>query len=355
MFMGIGMARRRRRYLWLARFMQDHAAPIGSLLPADVGNLTVIDGENRLSIGGGRLQCAGGRTAPSWGDPAVSSAASYGRITGRAFLCHVTPGAVAGAEARFGWRDAALPPANNGAGALRATFGRWRPVDAGIGALDLDFYSAGSVYQLACVLRGAGCWFLVRGADAALWTLLWVSDAGAVSPVTANIVNYNLSFTAGHLRVTDLRGPWASDYGPATSRIASPANGASAIMQPDALIELTWTPQVGDTQELTMRRTDDNNRWIIVCDQIGGTVKIVECNAGVQTERASASQTWTAGVPYRLVVICVGASLAVYVANTAKASYALATFNQTATGVGVRIAGSNLVCWPRNICLPAGA
>jgi hypothetical protein len=349
----IGIARRKRRYLLRARFMQDRAAPLEASVPADVGALVTVDTEHRLSIDGGRLRCAGGRAAPAWGDPAVSSAAPYARRCGRAFLCQVTPGNLS-TEARFGWRDAAQAPGNNGAGALRASYGRWRPIDAGIGVLDLDGYSAGSACQLACVLRSAGCWFLTQADTAGLWRLVWVSDAGSVSPVTANAVSYSLPFSLADLRVTDLGGAWADDYGIATDHLANAPDGATAVMAPDALVEVTWTPRVGDTQELSVRQIDDNNRWIVLCDQVAGTVKIVECNAGVETERASAAQTWTVGAAYRLVVICAGPSLAVYVANVAKASYALATFNQAATGVRVRLAASNLVCWPREVRLPAG-
>jgi hypothetical protein len=43
--------------------------------------------------------------------------------------------------------------------------------------------------------------------------------------------------------------------------------------------------------ELAVRWTDDNNCWIFRFDHVAGTIKIVERNAGVETERASISRS----------------------------------------------------------------
>lgn len=117
----------------------------------------------------------------------------------------------------------------------------------------------------------------------------------------------------------------------------------------NALIEQTWTAVTDETWELSTRRTDDDNRWIVRCDQAGSTIKLIERNAGVETERSSAAQTWTNGTQYRLVVVQDGDAIRTYVANVAKNSYTSASFNNTATGVETDKAGSNLVTYPRTL------
>ena len=33
-------------------------------------------------------------------------------------------------------------------------------------------------------------------------------------------------------------------------------------MSADGLVECTWTPQAGETLNISIRRTDDNNQWV---------------------------------------------------------------------------------------------
>jgi len=166
----------------------------------------------------------------------------------------------------------------------------------------------------------------------------------------ARVINH----TVDNLRVTDLTGAWTSDYGIATQRKATSVDSDTITMQANALVEHTITAATGVTQELNVRYTDADNRWIVRMDQAGSTCKLIERNAGTETERASAAQTWTNGSTYRIVVICDGTTITSFVAYVQKNTYASATLNQTATTATVSNAGTNLISWPRTVTLPAG-
>jgi hypothetical protein len=122
-------------------------------------------------------------------------------------------------------------------------------------------------------------------------------------------------------------------------------------MTANGLVEATWTAATGATYELDVRRTDNDNRWIIRCDQGGSTIKLIERNGGGETERSSAAQTWTNLTAYRIVAVCDTQSIKTVVGVTAKNSYALASFNATATGVKTSHAVADLVSWPRTISI----
>ena len=109
---------------------------------------------------------------------------------------------------------------------------------------------------------------------------------------------------------------------------------------------MTWAAVTGQVLELSTRQTDTDNRWIIRCDQAGSTIKIIERNAGTETERATAAQTFTNGVSYRVSISQFGNTISTSVDVSAKASYASAAFNNTATIVTTNRAGTNLVTWP---------
>ncbi len=156
------------------------------------------------------------------------------------------------------------------------------------------------------------------------------------------------------LRIVELTAPWNTDYGIATSRVASPSNGETTTMEADAIVEFTWTPAAGETLDLMVRRDSDADCWSVVCAESTATnpdtIKLIERNGG-DTERSSTSQTFSAGTAYRIVVVCDGSSIETYVANVAKNSYASASHNQTSTGVKVSgfTTGSDLVAWPRTL------
>jgi hypothetical protein len=180
--------------------------------------------------------------------------------------------------------------------------------------------------------------------------LLWVDTLGSASPVravTGPSAPARMCAGVDFLRVTQLSPPWNTDYGIATNRVATTSAVSETTSEANALIEHTITAATGVTQELSIRRTDDDNRWVIRMDQAGSTIKLIERNGAAETERSSAAQTWTNGTAYRVVAIADGNAIRSFVADVARNAYTSATFNNTATGVQVSHAGSDLVAWPR--------
>lgn len=326
------------------RFTTDQAAPLTSPYTeaGAVGSLTITDTTNKVSVAGGELFVQGGIAASF--NPGVTSG-SLVRATGRGLLfdARITAGRL-----DIGW-----------ANTPSASYVAEIELISGLSAQDIRIPGAssslppynlisGTQYPLAIILRSSGAFWILNGL---LW---WVHFGATNTPLYVTIRMYG-STSAGtgaktdNLRVTDLPAPWNTDYGIATNRTASPSAGASTTMEANALVEFAWTAATGATLELDVRRTDASNRWIVRGSQAGSTIKLIECNAGVETERSSAAQTWTNGTSYRVVVLCDGTTIRTYVANALKNSYTSASFNQSATGVRVSHAGTNLVTWPRTL------
>lgn len=188
--------------------------------------------------------------------------------------------------------------------------------------------------------------------------LMWVDTDTDTAARTAAVSSYQDAATVRSLYLCDLRdidSRFGPDYGLATQRVATP-DAATITHEANALIEWTTPPVVaGQVYELSVRQTNADNRWIIRGDQAAGTIKLFERNNAVETERASASQTWTVGNTYRIVVVADGTTIQGYVADSWKWQYTSATFNQTATtAMCSHAGGANLVSWPRYVTLPAG-
>jgi hypothetical protein len=200
----------------------------------------------------------------------------------------------------------------------------------------------------------AGALYIVDG------NLEWAS---AFNSTPTPGVYFELSQTGTSLELDDLRvvtlsGDWAMDWAIATNRTASPSSGATSTMTADGLVEFTWTAATGETLDLAVRSTDSNNRWIARCDQAGSTIRLYEKNGGTETQRATAAQTWTNGTAYRILVRCVGSTIATWVGTadnnyTQKNNYASASFNNTATGIAASgfATGANFVAWPRTVTI----
>lgn len=334
-------------YLMRDEYITDRAGGAVNATAAEPGPGTrsVIDAGNRMSIAAGRLVVAAGGAE---GNPGIVYGA-LSRVAGRAVIARsANVGGTFGAY--FGYTTDALSlimaAVPHGIyfrqAALRVLINGGH---TGVG--DLDAFAAGTDYRVAIVLRAVGAFHLAE-LSAGVWSLIWVDgtlNAATVYPVYSQFAG---ECSTTYLRVTDLTS-WGAI---ATNETAIAAIGATTTSEANAIIEATWTAVAGETYELSVRRTDDDNRWIIRGDQVGSTIKLIQREAGAETERASAAQTWTNGTAYRIVVTQNGNTIKTYVANTAKNSYALAAFNNGATGAKTSHAVANLIAWPRTI--PAG-
>lgn len=219
------------------------------------------------------------------------------------------------------------------------------------------FLSGPTPTQFAFVMRGTGGFDLYRAGVSGAWTLAWVYNTGTADLYAKSFMNLAVAqnFSLTNWRVADLGGAFATDYGLATDRKATSAANDTIAMAVDAIVEYTVTAATGVTQELMVRRTDDNNCCIVRMDQAGSTIRVYERIAGVETPvGASTAQTWTNGTQYRVVLIIAGNVVTPVVANVGKTAGTLAG-NTSATGVKVSRAGADLVSWPRSVSIAEAA
>jgi hypothetical protein len=252
----------------------------------------------------------------------------------------------------MGWYNSATPsqPSSNMVAGLQA--GSFPFAYSNLAAVqDGLAFSTDAEHTVWTILRGTGFWLISDN------KLEWIGNAGNGATVYPGFMGYNIEGRyAERFAGVQLSGIWASEYGPATNRVASPANGEVTTSEAEATVEVTWTAATGETYELSFRRTDDNNRYLVRCSQAGGTIRVYRVQAGVETELTggTTTQTWTNGTQYRIVVKFVGTSIRVWVNTTNKNVATATSFNQSATGV--KSAGgattSNLIAWPYNISAP---
>ena len=327
-------------YLFKDQFTTNQAAPITTPRTCEPGpgTLVVIDLDTTISISSNKLAFAGGGTA-GWNRKAVYSPSSIARVNGLAIYGKVVRGA--------GDQIFSLPGFNKNNTDFNGNnidiawyYGNWR--NTGV----FFSLSGGVEYKFLNIVRSTGYFGLIKGGIFSEWTLKAVSSFGADATLYGCIGAYTDPFTVDDLQIVTLTSLWASDFGIATHYIASPAINETTSSEANATIAMTWAAVTGQVLELSTRQTDTDNRWIIRCDQAGSTIKIIERNAGTETERATAAQTFTNGVSYRVSISQFGNTISTSVDVSAKASYASAAFNNTATIVTTNRAGTNLVTWP---------
>ncbi len=345
-------------YSLLARFGTDKAAPLGSPLAVDVGQLLIVDAESKLAIASGVLNCAGGKATPAWGDPGVWGNVGLARAAGRALLCDLTKPSASTDGPMVGW-DTDQAGTLDGAAWYFDASGVIKVRDQGTTlAFQPLSYTANVVQRLAVVLRAAGAFYLARAAGQSLYTLGWVSNAGTASSLYPAISGLAAAYTADNLRAADLGGAWAQAYGIATSRLVNPAASATATMTPDALIEWTNTFTIGKATWVRYRMQDSQNYWLACAEAADGAISFWQVVNGTYTQRGSGAGAYSAGTN-RTVVVVDGNKHTIYVNNVQKISYTdPSNLFINATGIQVNRKDSpitELIAWPRRVALPEGA
>jgi lysophospholipase L1-like esterase len=348
-------------YVLLDTFASDLPSPLPSTRSAEPGpgNWALVDTSGVLQILDGKVSAIGAGPA-SFDNPKISypSQTRVGGLTVLANMKDALDDSGSAARNEVGWASDAATPSANSQGRF-SWFSRQPSIPSGPYALP----PFGGIGDQGIVLRPSNGFFqIVR--DHGRWKLSWVDTSGSASTVYPYFSSYGANIgtvSLDNFRTTQLTGPIATASGMATNRSAVTANGTQGAQEADALIEWTYTAATGVTAELMFRRTDDSNTYILRMNQSGSTAKIIKKVAGVETEIKSVAQTWTNATTYRIVVVLEGLDCFVYVdgASVIRLSSAdspLATFNQTATGVKVNRAGTDLICWPRDITdyLPDG-
>ncbi len=338
---------------FMTGFRSPAAAPIASPFVMELGSTVVnlVDTNSAFAVANSMFGVVG--TPGANGDGFLSNAA-LARKAGRALL--VCFAQHLGQIPLMGWQvTGTLGNTGIDIGADFANSTSFRAKNGTSAPATETVTSAHHVY-VACVMRGTGGFTLVRNGSWGPYLLAWPFHT--VSGDAYAKVKYGASsgFGLGYLASIDLSlydARWGSDYGWATNRIATTANGETTTSLAEAVIEHTITAQTGVTQEIMVRRVDDNNCWIIRMAPPGtDTIKLIEKSGGVETERDSDAVTFVNATQYRVVVTMTASSIRNTVDLSAKNSYSSASIQKTETGVKVSHAGTELVCWPRRMELP---
>lgn len=341
-------------YILRDEFTTTEAAPMVSPRTAEPGpgTATVVDTTNLLSIASGKLTFATG--GAGWANPAY-----FGSVVTRAAGMAIILGAIN--ESTLG--NAIIGFATSAAAGFNPSSVINFSDNGQIGSYDLIDNDTGKIrdssdrqtntnYKWAIVLRSTGAFVLCQGVFSSEtlsdWTVLMVhnvANTANVYPVVGGSSS-NPVATLDKVSVIQLAAPWTTDYGICTSYAASASANATQAHEANAWVDATWTAVTAATYELSVRQSDADNRWIIRCDQGGSTIKLIERNAGVETERASAAQTWTNGVAYRILVRVSGNRIKNWVNEVIKNDYSAASFNNTATVAKTSLAVANFACYP---------
>lgn len=344
-------------YLLRDVFATDDPAPITAPRTCEPGpgTLTVVDTASRFSVDNHKLYVGAGTTALSLTSGGIA------RANARGLFFDTIQSSSSSTGIKVGWTDGAGDIKYCSLNLLNSR------VNGGmfINSLFQDLYDPQNVQRYFVVLRTAGAF--VGGYIEGQPKLFYVETIQAQANPQVKIENYNaqdFNTLLDNLTVYDELSELDTDWGVATSRTALPASGQTGTMTVDGQVDFTWTPAGGEIVDLQVRRTDDDNCWIVRCNQAGSRIYLYEKIAGVETERGAVggvAQTWTVGTARKITVLAEGAGLRVYTIVVAAGTgggqvlkYTSATFNQAATGIKVSgfATGANLVAWPRSIALP---
>lgn len=331
------------------RFSVDDAAPVATTYTeaGAVGSLVFVQNDGECSIASGVLNIPA-QTTVAEGDLGFCSPDPITRAAGVALIASLTKTNTSTVRPLIGWSKTSTLPTSSANWEIAASFttGIFNIFATSPGStLSVGAYAATTLYRFFAILRATGALLVLD--DGTTATLVWPDAVSNSATVYAHMSNSSGVATIDNVQVIELGAPWDSEYGVATDRKAVSLANDTLTMAADAVVEHTFTAQTGVTKELYIRETDTNNRWIIRCSQAGSTVKLIELNGGVETERGSGSQTWTDGTEYRVAAIATGAHIRVSVDIVSKVAYTSATFNQSATQARTDHAGTNFIAWPR--------
>lgn len=332
-------------------FTTAQSAPLTTPRNADPGPGigTIVDTGNKWSVAGGKLVAASVTSA--FADPKLSYDL-LPRKAGRALLAK----GVKGTSFRLGYADTAdsLPR-----GGPLLTGSALYQYDNASTCGPLVIANGATSYDLLTVQQDYNAWSAVKNGAWSVWTLLFHGGFRASSnPVTnaaAEQKVYHDIATACEVDdfiQWDLNGVFGRSFLWGQANIEPDPTGVTLVGSADLFATCEWSPIAAAVFELSIRRTDDDNRWIVRGDQTGSTVKLIERNAGVETERASGAVTWSVTDKMRVWVRAEGQRINMGTENAQRGTpYTTASFNLTATGVKVTATNANSLVNLRTIPL----
>lgn len=209
-------------------------------------------------------------------------------------------------------------------------------------------------YEAGILELATGAMYFIREAAAARYRLIWSVELDSTATLYLGQSNTTAVGVMDDLNIRMTDGDWATLYGLATNRVASPSDGEVTTMEPDALIEITWACVTSETLEVRFHYTDDNNYWAARATEADNTIKLVSMIGGVETVESSVANTFNNGVSYRIIVMARYADSThmdywIHVTNNRRVAVSTTKLDgRTATGVVITGSSSisNLIVWP---------
>lgn len=324
------------------------------------GTRTVVDTKNGLTIANDKLVFGATFVSKAYGDAGLWLDAQI-RRAGLALYCRLLTASFAGVWT-IGWDSDQTSTASSSALAfLAAGTGQIFDTAGGSVALGETIWAQSTLIDVAVLLRAAGAFYFIKTATDTQWRLLWVSNLTTTTPVYPALQQYDGNPQVHYVRVRQLVGQYAAVTGLATAAAAAPTTGATLAQTADAIVELTWGVSPNQAVDLMFRRTDDDNCWIVRCDQAAGTIKLYDKQDGIETEHdVGKTYAFSQYQYHRITVRMYGEAIYVYVGRPGavteevKSVELAAAFNKTATGVKIVGTGAfkNLIAWPGYMRLP---
>jgi len=324
-------ALRRLGILWDS-FRTVDPAPVANPRVASPGPglCAITDTENKFSVSGGDLVCAGGKAVPAFGDPSIA----LGRDNAGSAATHAIGPGIGGYWAlRVNTRHnvyLSLSSVASGAGPeprfYMGSDGSVQISSTPSGAPVVATLSNGDEAKFLIVQRSAthGQYMILNGA------LLWADEPAVTDPAYVYVSNNVLAADYHDLALVDLSSyGFTNDFLDVTDTKTNPASGTTYDHDSDFHMNLTFT--VEDTKYCIpyFRQVDGNNGWYLAI----GDNRVVSISRGISGVWATqyTGDTLTDGVAYEFDLVCEGGTIKLYQDKVLKTTISDTT-HQTATG-----------------------
>ena len=287
-------------YLLRDLFLTDDDAPLTSprtCEPNSEGTLVITDVANKLSISGENIE----KTAGAW---KIISGSTFSRRNGLAMSARIKQTTFgSSANCVFGTSEDGI----NYVDAFKYYYGYYGNAVISDG---VTFTLAGQnptgineYVEILIVHRSSGAFILARGGHFGKWNLIYPgssSDGANIYLLSSNGSSADTGYI-DNLKVLNLGTIFTTDFGLANYHVAVPTSGVSYTGSRNSLYEITWTAATDEILDIDIRKTDDNNKIILRCNQTASTIAHIRKDAGIETVIQSVAQTWTNGTSYKIV------------------------------------------------------
>lgn len=193
-----------------------------------------------------------------------------------------------------GWYSADTPStlAQAGVAMPGATWPRASYLDS------LNYYALGvasqwlvnTYYKYRIILRSRGCFAVFENYLVGLHYRANLTD----TPLRAIVPNWQTLGSVRSVKIRQLTGGWATDFGIATEYSATASAGAVLNHSANGHVSCIRTLGSGETFELSFRYVDDDNRLIFRVVQGTSAAKLIKREGGIETDLDSFAITVSA-------------------------------------------------------------